>query len=430
MVLTRRLCYIPDMRARRLLHCAYLLVALLSAPLCVRAASPADTLSREGALRVYLEGFASSYVKDNIPFVNYVRDPRAAELLVIVGYVGAGLSGGEYAIEMRGRGRFAGMSDTLRYYSAPTEIEDDTKRAVVRTLKMGLMRYVARTPLADDIRIDCLRTAPPRAVADPWDGWVFRTAASGGLSGSQLEDDFSFGASLSASRVTEKLKIDAAATLSYRDDETALASRTIHTIRRSNQMNALVAASVTPRWSAGGYASARYTTTGNVKSRYGIAPAIEFSLFPYREASFRTIVFTYGVEHLDVAYRDTTIYDKISERLWSHLLMGYMSMARPWGTAFGSVTWKQYLHDPGINSLSGGVSISYRLFKGFNLNVSGNYTRDRDRIDQERRDLTDEEILLNLRRLSETYYYGVSIGFSYTFGSIYANVVNSRFSLF
>jgi len=430
MVLIRRVCYIPVMRARRLSNCAYILVALLSAPLCVRATAPADTLSREGALKVYLEGYSSSYVKDNVPFVNYVRDPRAAELHVIVSYISAGSGGGEYSIELLGRGRFAGMNDTLRYYSGPTEIEDDTKQAVVRTLKMGLMRYVARTPFAGDMRIDCERAAPPRAVVDRWDGWVFRTGASGGLSGSQLENDYNVGASLSAARVTEKLKIDAAATLSYRDDETALTARTIHTIRRINQMNALAVASVTGRWSAGGYASARYTTTGNVKSRFGVAPAVEFSVFPYREASFRTIVFTYGVEYSDVAYRDTTIYDKISERLWSHELWGYMAMARPWGSATGMITWSQYFHDSGINSLSGLVSFSFRLFRGFSLNVSGSYTRDHDRIDQERRYLTDEEILLNLRTLSETYYYGVSIGFSYTFGSIYANVVNPRFSSF
>jgi hypothetical protein len=429
MVLIRGVCYIPAMRVRRLSNCACILVALLSAPLCVRATAPADSLSREGALKVYLEGYSSSYVKDNIPFVNYVRDARAADLHIIVSYIGTGSGGGEYSIELLGRGRFAGMNDTLRYFSGPTEIGDETKQAVVRTLKMGLMRYVARTPFASDMRIDCARAAPPRAVVDRWDGWVFRTGANGGLSGSQLEDDYNVGASLSAARVTETLKIDAAATLSYREDETALTSRTIRTIRRTNQMNALAVASVTGRWSAGGFASARYTTTGNVKSRFAVAPAIEFSVFPYREASFRTIVFLYRVDYCGVAYRDTTIYDKISERLWCHTLEGYMAMARPWGSAAGAVTWSQYFHDAGINSLSGLVSFSFRLFRGFSLNVSGSYTRDHDRIDQERRYLTDEEILLNLRRLSETYYYSTSIGVSYTFGSIYANVVNPRFSI-
>ena len=55
------------------------------------------------------------------------------------------------------------------------------------------------------------------------------------------------------------------------------------------------------------------------------------------------------------------------------------------------------------------------------------YYRLHDRIDQPRRNLTDEEILLNLKSLASTYEYSFGIGFSYTFGSIYTNVVNPRF---
>jgi len=38
-----------------------------------------------------------------------------------------------------------------------------------------------------------------------------------------------------------------------------------------------------------------------------------------------------------------------------------------------------------------------------------------------------EEILLRRRELETSYYYYFSIGLSYTFGSIYNNVVNPRF---
>jgi len=38
-----------------------------------------------------------------------------------------------------------------------------------------------------------------------------------------------------------------------------------------------------------------------------------------------------------------------------------------------------------------------------------------------------EEVLLRRRELETQYSYYASIGFSYTFGSIYNNVVNPRF---
>ena len=116
------------MLVRRLATLAFILGSLIAAPRHVRAAeidstaARVDPFSREGALKVYLEGYSSSYVKDNIPFVNYVRDLRAADLHINVSYIGTGSGGGEYSIELLGRGRFAGMNDTLRYFSGPTEI--------------------------------------------------------------------------------------------------------------------------------------------------------------------------------------------------------------------------------------------------------------------------------------------------------------------
>jgi hypothetical protein len=41
-------------------------------------------------------------------------------------------------------------------------------------------------------------------------------------------------------------------------------------------------------------------------------------------------------------------------------------------------------------------------------------------------DATEEEVLLRLRQLETSYFYQVSFGVSYTFGSIYNSVVNPR----
>ena len=41
--------------------------------------------------------------------------------------------------------------------------------------------------------------------------------------------------------------------------------------------------------------------------------------------------------------------------------------------------------------------------------------------------MTDEEILLRQRELATSFQYFVSLGVSYTFGSIFSNVVNPRF---
>lgn len=53
--------------------------------------------------------------------------------------------------------------------------------------------------------------------------------------------------------------------------------------------------------------------------------------------------------------------------------------------------------------------------------------RIRDQIDLEAGDATEEEILTRQRELQSDFEYNVRVGFSYTFGSIFSNVVNPRF---
>jgi hypothetical protein len=50
-----------------------------------------------------------------------------------------------------------------------------------------------------------------------------------------------------------------------------------------------------------------------------------------------------------------------------------------------------------------------------------------DQLSLPKEDIATEEILLQRKQLATQYQYWASIGFSYTFGSIYNNIVNPRF---
>lgn len=50
-----------------------------------------------------------------------------------------------------------------------------------------------------------------------------------------------------------------------------------------------------------------------------------------------------------------------------------------------------------------------------------------DQINLVKQDLTYDEILLQRKEIATQYEYYVNFGLSYTFGSIYNNVVNPRF---
>ena len=57
--------------------------------------------------------------------------------------------------------RHEGKADTLSYVGERDETQDVTRRGLARVLKLGLMRYLADTPLAMQISI----TVPQRRHA-------------------------------------------------------------------------------------------------------------------------------------------------------------------------------------------------------------------------------------------------------------------------
>ena len=71
--------------------------------------------------------------------------------------------------------------------------------------------------------------------------------------------------------------------------------------------------------------------------------------------------------------------------------------------------------------------ISWQLFKGFSLNLFGGYSIIRNQISLPKGSASLEEVLLQRRQLQTGYTFWGSFGISYSFGSIYNNIVNPRF---
>jgi hypothetical protein len=72
-------------------------------------------------------------------------------------------------------------------------------------------------------------------------------------------------------------------------------------------------------------------------------------------------------------------------------------------------------------------SLSIRLFKGLSFDIFGSFERIRDQLSLVKGEISEADLLLRRRQLETGYSYRGQIGLSYTFGSMYSNVVNPRF---
>jgi len=113
--------------------------------------------------------------------------------------------------------------------------------------------------------------------------------------------------------------------------------------------------------------------------------------------------------------------------LWGHELSVSFDQRQPWGSVEFGAEWSQYFHDFSLYRLEVQGEVDFRITRGLSLNIDANASRIRDQISLPRRGATPEEVLLRLRQLQSGYEVGASIGLTYTFGSLFNNVVNPRF---
>ncbi len=387
-----------------------------------------DALKRD-ALKIYLDcpSCDDDYVRTEITYVNYVRDRKEAQVHILVTTQSTASRGREYTFAFIGRQEFSGRNDTLRYVSRQQDTADIIRAGIVQILKLGLMYYVAKTPLADQVEISFKQKLKPTDVVDKWDSWVFRTSVSSFFSGESKRNSLNLGGSFSANRITPELKITLSLSGNYSESNYIINDLTYSTFRRNAGFSSLIVKSISEHWSIGGRGRANSSSYSNIKQEAILAPALEYNLFPYSQSTRRQLCFLYVVNYNPVQYIDTTIFDKTSESLLSESLDISLAMKEPWGSARVDLDVSHYFHDPSLYRVTLNGSLSLRLVKGFSLNLNGRISRIQDQLSLLKRDFTTEEILMGTGQLATDYSFFGMIGLSYTFGSIYSNVVNPRF---
>jgi hypothetical protein len=72
------------------------------------------------------------------------------------------------------------------------------------------------------------------------------------------------------------------------------------------------------------------------------------------------------------------------------------------------------------------IELDFRISSGFEFVLNSKIESIHDQIYLPRGDATIDEILLKRRQLATTYDVELSMGFRFTFGSIYNNIINER----
>lgn len=429
------------------MHPAFRWLPAVAAVLFIASSIPAAVMAqgappppppRSGAptLNVYLDcqdgGCDFDYLRGEIRLVNWVRDRQVADVHLLVTSQPTGAGGREFTVSFIGLRRFANVNDTLTYVQPPASTEDDRRRGLARVFRMGLIRYVARTPAAERLTItyaDEKKEEQAKPTSDRWNFWVFRISANSWMNGEKTYSSTNLFGNFSADRVTAAWKTRLNVNQSYSESQFELNPTTkFVNIQRTHGASVLQVKSLGEHWSAGVRASLSSSTYDNYDRVLRAFPAVEYNIFPYSQSTRRQVRLEYNVGYADFRYRDTTVFDKLAERMPLQRLMVSAESKEPWGSIEAGILGTSYLNDRTKYRLDSYGEISWRLFKGFNVRAQGGYDVIRDQFALAKKNFSPEEILTRQFQQATTYRFWGSAGISYTFGSIFNNVVNPRFA--
>jgi len=397
---------------------------ILCASYAQTAPTRSDTL-RKDALNVFMD--ANDYVRKEIPYVNYVRDIKDAGVYIITTRQATGSGGREYTYFLVGQNENAGMADTISFVSSPDETQDEVRIKEVKTIQLGLMRYVARTPLAKYMNISFSEPIAQTVSTDQWNSWVYGASISGYLNGEKSYKTNYLNGSLSARRVTEDWKINLRGRYNVSIDKYEIDEEIYTSENRTASFNSLIVKSITDHWSYGGSLDIISSDYSNVDLGVSLMPGIEYDLFPYSESTRKQLRFLYSIGYAFANWTDTTIYDQMQEGHFQHSLNVAYEVIQKWGSIDVNLQYSNYLYDWSKNNLSLYGELDLRIAKGLNVSLGGGASLIHDQLGLVKSGATPEEVLLRRKELATQFSYFTSFGFTYTFGSIYNNVVNPRF---
>lgn len=412
----------------------YLIILLWFCP----AVSPVEAQELEVGVPTRLALFLDcnfcdeTFIRQEMPYLDHVRDREVADVHVLVTRESTGSGGEALNIDVIGLGIFEELNFSTVFNVTSNSTEAEERDGFLQILEAALVPYLMQTPLRERLRLNIAPSEVPIAgqaltTEDPWNNWTIEIYADGSADLESQQQSFDTRYGLYVSRVTEDWKIQLRPFFNYNYDRFERDEGAITNTARRDGFASYAIRSISPHWSIGAYGDVLTSTFSNVDLRYRFMGALEWSLYPYREANRRQLTLAYRLGSSHITYRDSTIYNEIEQVLPQHILNAGYEVVQPWGEIEIGINASQYLHNTSRYSLQFDSEFEIRITRGLSVEIGGFLEIIHDQINLPKGDADLDDVLLRRRQLETNYEAGISFGFRYRFGSLLNNVVNPRF---
>jgi hypothetical protein len=387
-------------------------------------------------------------LKQELNYLNHTIDPATADinLFIVTNYLSNG--GRVYDLQFKGQRDLSGNDLKFQVSTTPVMTHLERETHLIKRIKLGLTGLLAGTDYAD--RTDLITESPTIAVAedtvqtvnkrvDSWNDWIFSARANFRANSESLRSRNDIRFNFNADRTTPEWRLRSRSGLFYRIDKIEQVNQNdldeqgnpiptdpIVRIRRDQWQSASVVKSISSHWSVGMFGSWNSSTFFNYDHGIRLSPAIEYNLFDYNDVPFKELTIAYRAGWVYNDYFETTIFLQDQEHLARQSLDMELRLRQRWGSVLAGVSAGNYFHDLGLNRMEMDLEADVRLFRGLSFTVDVEYNIINDQINLGKGNSSIEDVLLGQAQLATNYSSDIRFGFSYTFGSLYNNIINTR----
>ncbi len=371
-----------------------------------------------------------TYIKQNLDFVEFVRDQKDADAHLLFRTQINGSGGTIYEIEFIGQNNYSEIQDNITFSTNSDSTDSEVRDMILKYLKLGLVRYWIKNGDHDKISVKIKKpeSTSLKEEKDPWNKWVFDLGIRGFFHGQETSKSRNLNFSVSVKQVTLKNKFYLRASINDNKSTFTFDGTDIISNRKSSNIYVYNVISINNHWSVGAFANTGKSTYSNKAFYAALKPAIEYNFFSYEESSKKQLTLAYKIGGVHNNYQEKTIFNKENEFLWEQNLTLGGNVTQKWGNITSEVSYESFLNDPSLHAFSFYLGTNFRIVKGLSFNISGNYNITNNQINLAGGNLSLEELLLRQQQVKSGYNYFFSAGLNYSFGSMFNTIVNPRFN--
>jgi hypothetical protein len=383
-----------------------------------------------GKIRVFVEGIQLDweFMTKNTGFVDFVREPAASDVHVIINRRASGSGGSVYTMHYKSLSNDNIGDFILSCSTTPVNTRDESRLIIVNTLKMGLMPYVNESKASEGVSIRYRpgQDAQVSEFQDPWRNWTFRGDVTGDLSSEKSRKSYNYSYNIRADKVTHDWKFRNSARLSQRKREYLSGGNTYTSENSTTFVNSSMVKSITNRWSAGAFYSYYNSNYDNTLYSTTIKPAIEYNIFPWDISDRKVFTVAYYIGPEWKKYYQESIFSRMEDAYFEQSLRLNLQIVQTWGEIESTINGTSMVEDISKHRITFNTNLSVRIIKGLSVRFDFRAENIHDQINLPKTEASLEDILLNKVQLPSTFALYSGIGLRLQFGSIYNNIVNNR----